>query len=504
MGQVKVQRQCIEGLVYEMGFDYDLLGRWKTLTYPDSEIVTYRYDTAGRLHDMSGYVNSMSYDAAGNLTEIKYANQTKTTHTYDPKRQWLNDATISKGSITLYQAGYEYFANGLVQTTNSSTNKMNLTYSYDDLNRLTSVGTDLSQTFHYDATGNMDYNSEVGTYTYLSSAGTRCGAVTSTPTPCPHAVKSTLSPQNYQEFKYDANGNLTFAKRTVSGVYQERSIEWNADNRPFMIQAYDGNWTQLRYNAWGQRVYRERNGKVTQYYSDYMDLSYPIGGGTLDKIQYYYAGAMLVARKDTTGKYWYHQDMLDSTRLLTNHNGQVVQRYDYAPFGDTSSTLTSFSNDIQYTGHRGDEDNDLIYMNARYYDPQLARFISADSVIPADGAQALNRYSYVYNNPVLYSDPTGHGPDAGVQGNYDSNAGFNDQGGNSIRNNSGNGAKTMAQPQEILTVVITRDYGVGSHAALLISNHGDPILYDPGGGFGEDLLIEENGELVHARTGDGI
>ena len=203
MGQVILKKQCIEGRTYAMGFGYDQLGRLKSLTYPNQEVVTYQYDSAGRLHYMSGYVNSMSYDAEGNLTGVEYSNQTKATFRYDPERQWLKRSTLSKGNKMLYQAGYDgYFANGLIQITHSSTNEMNLTFSYDDLNRLTGVSGDLSQTFQYDVLGNMIYNSQVGTYAYLGTvAGMGCGTVVTTISSCPHAVKSTSSTQISQEFE---------------------------------------------------------------------------------------------------------------------------------------------------------------------------------------------------------------------------------------------------------------------------------------------------------------
>ncbi|MBN2020265.1 MAG: RHS repeat-associated core domain-containing protein, partial [Sedimentisphaerales bacterium] len=57
-----------------------------------------------------------------------------------------------------------------------------------------------------------------------------------------------------------------------------------------------------------------------------------------------------------------------------------------------------------------DEDTGLYFYGSRYYDPELARFVQADTVVPsATTSQALNRYSYVINNPLRLTDPTGHG-----------------------------------------------------------------------------------------------
>jgi RHS repeat-associated protein len=416
MGQLTVQKQCIEGLTYEMGFSYDQLARLKTVTYPDSEVVTYNYDSAGRLKNMPGYVNSLSYDAAGHVVGIEYANHTKTTMEYDSNRQWLSDITVLTGSNTVFQAGYEYYANGLINTTSSTTNKMNLTFTYDDMNRLKNQSGDLTQTFDYDLLGNMTYNSEMGTYAYRSRG---CGIVLSNS--CPHAVKSiSAGPTFHEEFWYDANGNMTRSARDTSSGHKERSLEWNADDQPVKIQDYTGIWTNVRYDAFGQRIYRERAGEVTQYYGNYMDLTYPAGGGTLKSTQYYYAGSLLVARKESSGKFWYHQDHLGSTRSITDQSGVVVARYDYKPFGEIASPAGTVSSNVQFAGQRIDTENELIYMGARYYNPQSGRFISPDSIIPnLFNPSDLNSYSYVNNDPILFIDPTGHQGCNGMEGCYE-------------------------------------------------------------------------------------
>jgi RHS repeat-associated protein len=97
--------------------------------------------------------------------------------------------------------------------------------------------------------------------------------------------------------------------------------------------------------------------------------------------------------------------------MMTDEGGAVVARYDYKPFGATADATGTVTSDIQFTGHRTDAENGMIYMNARYYDPQIARFISPDPVIPEMyNPQALNPYSYAYNNPISYYDPSGLQP----------------------------------------------------------------------------------------------
>jgi len=80
----------------------------------------------------------------------------------------------------------------------------------------------------------------------------------------------------------------------------------------------------------------------------------------------------------------------------------------YSPFCGTRSTSGGLNTDKKFTGQRLDQ-LDLYFYNARYYDPGIGRFISADTVVPNwTNPQSLNRYSYCLNNPLKYVDPSGH------------------------------------------------------------------------------------------------
>jgi RHS repeat-associated protein len=111
--------------------------------------------------------------------------------------------------------------------------------------------------------------------------------------------------------------------------------------------------------------------------------------------------------------YYYHPDHLGSSQLMTDRDGDVVQQYGYSPFGreNYKNNIYAFPVSSRYTGQTLDEDTGLYYYGARYYDPELARFIQADSTIPdPEFSQAYNRYAYVYNNPLKFTDPTGQNP----------------------------------------------------------------------------------------------
>jgi len=98
---------------------------------------------------------------------------------------------------------------------------------------------------------------------------------------------------------------------------------------------------------------------------------------------------------------------------MTDADGDMVQHYNYSAFGNAIGTESedpfAFRVSNRYTGQILDEDTGLYFYGARYYDPELARFIQADSVVPEAGSsQVLNRYSYCVNNPLKYVDPTGN------------------------------------------------------------------------------------------------
>jgi len=89
---------------------------------------------------------------------------------------------------------------------------------------------------------------------------------------------------------------------------------------------------------------------------------------------------------------------------------ELVQHYGYLPFGNErcENNSQAFSVTNRYTGQHLDEETGLYFYGSRYYDPELARFIQPDSIVPDASSQGLNRYTYCINNPLLFVDPSGH------------------------------------------------------------------------------------------------
>ncbi len=107
---------------------------------------------------------------------------------------------------------------------------------------------------------------------------------------------------------------------------------------------------------------------------------------------------------------FHHEDHLTGSNVDTDSSGNVVQLLDYFPYGGTrvDEHSNDYQNDYKFTGKERDEETNLDYYESRYYNSDIARFISVD---PWEGdmndPQSFNKYSYVFNNPIKYVDPTG-------------------------------------------------------------------------------------------------
>jgi RHS repeat-associated protein len=140
--------------------------------------------------------------------------------------------------------------------------------------------------------------------------------------------------------------------------------------------------------------------------------------GTVSSTQYYFAGAARIAMRQNGELFYLLTDHLGSTSLVTDENGQNPKYQYYKPWGEVRYTSGTMPTDYTYTGQRSEMDSiGLMYYNARWYDPQLGRFTSPDTIVPDPGnPMAFDRYAYVYNNPINYTDPSGHNPECGPDG----------------------------------------------------------------------------------------
>lgn len=152
---------------------------------------------------------------------------------------------------------------------------------------------------------------------------------------------------------------------------------------------------------------------TTTYYPSSL---YEVTGATTTK--HIYAGDTLVAtiEEDTpdAGVYQVHVDHLNSTSVVTDEIGYLDQVLSYHPFGSSriDEQYGELNQSNRFTGHEYDEETELSYMGARYQDGKVGRFISQDTWAgDLRNPQSLNKYSFAYNNPILFVDPDGSSPD---------------------------------------------------------------------------------------------
>jgi RHS repeat-associated protein len=152
------------------------------------------------------------------------------------------------------------------------------------------------------------------------------------------------------------------------------------------------------------------NGTATEYMQDVAaDLPVVLQETTGADGNVYIYGNDLTTRFDASGNpAYYHHDALGSVRAMSNNGGQRTDAYQYATFGGVREHSGSATQPFQFTGEPTDPSTSLIYLRARYYDPQLGRFISPD-FFPgfATDPQSANPYPYTQNNPIIYTDPEG-------------------------------------------------------------------------------------------------
>ena len=268
-------------------------------------------------------------------------------------------------------------------------------------------------TVAYDALGNITSKSDTGAYTY----GANAGACTVNPFAGPHAVSAVAGTKS-ASYCYDGNGNMT--------VGDGRAVTWSAFNMPTLMQK-DLRQIEIAYGpdrARFRRIDRNETGTTTTTYIA-GGTHEVIATGTTVKAKTYIAGIAVVTEPVSGGgaadTMYMLRDHLGSTDVVTDATGAVTDRFSFDAWGKRRDvTWAAFLNvpaaiwqngriTRGYTGHEQLDPIGLVHMNGRVYDPELGRFLSADPFIQdATNLQALNPYSYVQNNPLSFTDPSGY------------------------------------------------------------------------------------------------
>ncbi|WJI53525.1 FG-GAP-like repeat-containing protein [Mesorhizobium sp. C089B] len=341
-----------------------------------------QYSAGNRLISAPGFITSTLYEADGQTREITYANGVKTTFAYSPTRRWVTRVTTSKGATILLDDQYARDNLGRITGTTGQTAADSWTYGYDNADRLISsdnLGDNtLDETFVYAANDNMVSRTRVaGTYIYPAASAAR-----------PHAPVTVGA----NAMAYDANGNLT-----SDG---SRTLTWDEANRLKTV-TLAANTVNLTYGPDGARV-KKASSFATTFYPDASVEVNPATPGAEIYTRYPHPDIKVTG----TTKAFLHRDHLASVRMVTDASGNIAEATNYATYGERLNT--GFQTQKGYIGERFDPETGLLYLNARYMDPAMGRFISPDDWDPTLPGVGTNRYAYAQNDPINKSDPNGH------------------------------------------------------------------------------------------------
>ena len=456
-GRLKNTIECIDGETFATDYTYDSAGRKEKVTYPTVAgsrlVVQYHYSELGFLHyvknasDGGIYWVATAADSAGLVSGEYLGNGVEVVSDRNPSTGWLKSsiATAHVDGKVIQGWNFSFDERGNVLTRDRS-GDLGLAesyerFGYDTHDWLTSSEVRVpamqmyvhSEAYTYDAGGNITAKAGVP-YTYGN-----CNAG-------PHAVCriGTEVP-----FTYDLNGNLrTGSERSIG--YNARNKVTSIDSRPAISRGNDTGIVGIMYGVDGNRavqatadveghaiartLYVGMNGTGKSAYER------TTRGTTIEHTQFLYAGVVhggnafalrVVTEYSSTGlsqestKY-YHTDQIGSVTAITDELGRVtdvsggpdagVLGYDpwgarRAPDGRWAEPASFHQQDgrREFTGHEGVPLSGLVNMNGRIYDPKIGRFLSPDPIVQfAANLQSYNRYSYVLNNPLRYTDPTGY------------------------------------------------------------------------------------------------
>lgn len=399
---------------------------------PGGVTVKQEYNAAGYQYQTiaDGTVISeiKAMDDAGRVTQAAFVGGSKRSVEYTPERGFIKNIEVQDGlNKTLYTVDYGYSLRGDTKSrlskysngTSSTIVDENYTYSTDGHFRLEqrevvvtapqvlgNLVTPMSQSFSYDSLGNLKTKSGVGTYEYDSTN--------------PYLLRKTTgatgSNRNYAipqavDEGYDTHGNLL-----ADG---QRTFAYNQADMVMSI-AKGTDSTKFEYAPDNSRIYREdtRSGSVTKTW--YVGKTYEYSEKGSDTEQRWYLGNVVMSQSSKTSGTNFevlHGDAQGSTVTVTDGSGNLVSHSLYDAWGQQSvlqvgPTSQLFIQSLQrrgYTGHENVEGLGIIHMNGRIYDPLLARFVQADPTLQfTQLSQGYNRYSYVLNNPMTYTDPSGY------------------------------------------------------------------------------------------------
>jgi RHS repeat-associated protein len=390
-------KTVIDGQSYALARQYSPLGGITGLTYPDGIGVVNVFNAAGTITssrlalDTAPYAAYTQFDPFGRPRQIELGNGTSEQRTYDRKGRILTLEVLAPDQTPLLSHQYRWNAldqlDGITDLLDAGSSE---NFIYDPVGRLKEASGPYPDTsYGYDQAGSLTLKDGV-TFTcdgYQLVSGACDGT----------EVLSTT---------YDPAGNLTVVTR--EGV----STEYGYDGERRLATA---GGMSFGYDHSGERIKRVMpDGTVTHYLGSLFETTTAPGEGAVEtcRLPGFGGTAATLESSPSAGcpsTLFEHSDHLGSIRLQTDAKGSVATALTYTPWGEVAqqtgpdqATRMFAAKELDATG--------LYYFGARYYDPALGRFMTADDRVQGDLTRSgiLNLYSYGLGDPVANVDPTGH------------------------------------------------------------------------------------------------
>ena len=409
---------------FEKQYTYDTYGRVykekqisKNLTNALSSTVTTRnvYDGSGILMEIwnDGTTDKLweldQINARGQALTINLGNGMVSTKTYDSYGYITKTEDKESGTNPTVALHTEYSFNAQQGTLDSRENfglNWQESFGYDNLDRLTTISGDATKTMAYDVRGRITSNTDIGSYAYDNGNKYRL---------------QEIAPNTPGETYFQAHPTQTItynAFKKPIDIHEEGHGRVSFEYGPLMNRshAYYGGEDEDRL----QRRYRKHYSAIipSEIVEDTQTGSTKIitfvGGDA-------YTAPVAYIKKTGTGaidEYHYlHRDYLGSILAITDADGDVIEERQFGAWGSVDKFLGNNANTVfnhesllgrGYTGHEHFFEVSLIHMNGRMYDPIQGRFLSPDNYIQDPfNTQNYNRYGYVLNNPLMYTDVSG-------------------------------------------------------------------------------------------------
>ena len=378
------------GSTWNTVYTYDADNRAKTTTLSSGKVITNTYDAIGRLTKrtlgLSTTYNTVLTYTAGNATN-------KTTGLI---------ATYKNGSDDTYNYTYDDVGN-ITSITRGSSGSNPISYVYDSANRLIRENnsiTNITTLYEYDQWGNIQ-NKKLYYYTTATTLGT---PVTTVPYVYGNSAwGDQLTSYNGTPISYDEMGNPT--------SYRGYTFTWRGKQ---LIGASNSSVSvSFEYNEDGLRQKKTVNNLETDYYYNGSVL---IGmqRGTSKFLFSYDAGGNVVSVNYNGTEYYYLRNAQGDIVKLIDATGTSVVEYTYDTWGKKVTTTGTLAGTLglfqpfRYRGYVYDWELGFYYLQSRYYDPAVGRFISADILLSTgQGVLGHNTFAYCLGNPVMMSDASG-------------------------------------------------------------------------------------------------